>query len=64
MFDVWLSIRKELLSTCQRLHKEERSRCLQFLDFLGAKEPLDIVSFMYHLDCELFLRAVATMTSK
>ena len=41
-----------------------RSCCLQILDFLGAKELLDIASFKYYLDCELFLRVAATMTSK
>ena len=38
----------------------KRSCCLQFLDFLGAKEPQDVASFRYHLDCELFLRVAAT----
>ena len=42
----------------------KRSCCLQFLAFLGAKEPLAIASFRYHLDCELFPRVAATMTSK
>ena len=32
----------------------KRSCCLQFLAFLGVKEPLAIASFRYHLDYELF----------
>ena len=58
--DVRLSIHKDQqVNDCTK-----RSCCLQFLDFLGAKEPLTIASFRYHLDCELFPRVAATMTSK
>ena len=42
----------------------KRSCCLQFLAFLGAKEPLAVASFRYHLNCELFPRVAATVTSK
>ena len=42
----------------------KRSCCVQFLAFLGAKEPLAIASFRYHVECELFPRVAATVTSK
>ena len=38
----------------------KRSCCLQFLAFLGAKEPLAVASFRCHLNCELFPRVAAT----
>ena len=42
----------------------KRSCCLKYLAFLGAKEPIAIASFRYYLECELFQRVTATMTSK